>query len=109
MKFSTLCSVSLFAVSAFAFPANLLNNDISDETLAEITGLVEKVKREADVKRQLGVGIIKPGFDANAQRISTSGEHRYVCAFFDVSLFHLLISRCRLLQAPTTFVGLAQA
>ncbi|USP80352.1 uncharacterized protein yc1106_07626 [Curvularia clavata] len=78
MKFSTLCSASLFAASAFAFPASLLNKDISDETLAEITGLVEKIKREADVKRQLGAGIIKPGFNANAQRISTSGEHRYI-------------------------------
>ena len=84
MKFSTLCSASLFAASAFAFPANLLNKDISDETLAEITGLVEKIKREADVKRQLGTGVFKPGFDANAQRISTSGEHRYVCAFLDI-------------------------
>lgn len=112
MKFSTLCSASLLAVTAFAFPASMLNNkDISAEQLAQISEMVEKIKREVGEKRQLGAGIIKPGFDANAQRISTSGEHRYVCALFDLDraeLFRLLTCRCRLPQAPTTFADPAQ-
>jgi hypothetical protein len=78
MKVSVLYSVSLFVSAALAFPANLLNGDISDETLAEINGLVAKIKREAETKRQLGLGVLKPGFDADAQRISTTGDHRYV-------------------------------
>jgi hypothetical protein len=77
MKASLLCSATLFSVSALAFPTSLLNGDLSEEALAEINTLAAKVAREARTKRQLG--IIKPGFNADAQRISTTGEHQYVC------------------------------
>jgi hypothetical protein len=82
MKASILCSVALFSWAAFAFPANLLNNfpaDLSDEALAEVTELAAKITREVETKRQLGASILPPGFDADAQRISTTGDHRYVC------------------------------
>jgi hypothetical protein len=77
MKASLLFGATLFSISAFAFPANLLNGDISEEALAEISALAAKITREAKTKRQLG--IVKPGFNADAQRISTTGKHRYVC------------------------------
>jgi hypothetical protein len=79
MKASLLCSATIFSLAAFAFPTNLLNNDINDDALAEITELAAKITKEAETKRQLGSGILPPGFDADAQRVSTAGEHRYVC------------------------------
>lgn len=87
MKASTLFTVTLFSWAAVAFPANLLNNlpaDLSDEGLAEITELAAKITRAVEempanlAKRQLGASILPPGFDADAQRISITGEHRYV-------------------------------
>jgi len=86
MKASILCA-TLFSSAVLAFPANLLNNlpaDLSDEGLAEITELAAKITRAVEdmpanlAKRQLGASILPPGFDADAQRISTTGEHRYV-------------------------------
>jgi hypothetical protein len=76
MKAAVFCSATLFSLATFAFPANVLNNDISEDTLAEITALASKIAREAEAKRQ--VDIVKSRFNADAQRISTSGEHRYV-------------------------------
>ncbi|KAI4660829.1 uncharacterized protein J4E79_005397 [Alternaria viburni] len=86
MKASILCA-TLFSSAVLAFPANLLNNlpaDLSDEGLAEITELAAKITRAVEempanlAKRQLGASILPPGFDADAQRISTTGEHRYI-------------------------------
>ena len=80
MKTSILYTASLFLTTAVAFPANLLNGDISSETLAEINSIVARIEREAAAseKRQLGFGLVKPGFDADAQRVSNTGTHRYV-------------------------------
>lgn len=79
MKTSLLCSATIFSLAAFAFPANVLSADVSGATPAEITALVAKNTLEANTKRQAGLNLLKPGFDANAQRISTTGDHRYVC------------------------------
>lgn len=82
MKTSILYTASLCITAAVAFPANLLNNgDISSETLAEINSIVARIEREAAAaseKRQLGFGLVKPGFDADAQRVDTTGAHQYV-------------------------------
>ncbi|CAN9323128.1 unnamed protein product [Alternaria alternata] len=81
MKASIFCGATLFSLAAFAFPANLLNNldkDISVEQLAEITELAAKISNEVQTKRQLGASILPPGFDAKAQRISTTGDHAYI-------------------------------
>jgi hypothetical protein len=93
MKASIVCSATLFSLGAFAFPANLLNNlpaDLSDEGLAEITELAAKISREVEAmetKRQLGASILPPGFDADAQRISITGEHRYVGGLLRWNIF----------------------
>jgi hypothetical protein len=79
MRASLLCSATIFSLAAFAFPTNLLNNDLSDDALAEITELAAKITKEAETKRQLGSAILPPGFDADAQLVSNTGEHRYVC------------------------------
>jgi hypothetical protein len=76
MKVSVLCSATLFSLATFAFPANLLNKDISEDTLAEITALAAKITRDAEAK-QNGANI-KRGFNADAQRVSTTGKHKYV-------------------------------
>jgi hypothetical protein len=76
MKVSILCSATLFT-AAFAFPANLLKGDISKATLAEITSLTEKIARDLETKRQ--GDHVKRAFSAEAQRISTTGDHKYVC------------------------------
>ncbi|EMD94579.1 hypothetical protein COCC4DRAFT_66246 [Bipolaris maydis ATCC 48331] len=82
MKTSILYTASLCITAAVAFPANLLNNgDISSETLAEINSIVARIEREAAAaseKRQLGFGLVKPGFDADAQRVDTTGAHQYI-------------------------------
>jgi hypothetical protein len=85
MKTSTLTSVVLFSLATFAFPSNLLKNDallntdafLDKDALLEIDALVAKIRRESKTKRQLDL-ISKPGFDANAQRVSTSGKHQYI-------------------------------
>lgn len=75
MKTSLFFSATLLASSAFAFPAHLLHNDISDETLAQINALVANITENlakpelANVKRQ---------FDADAQRIDITGDHAWV-------------------------------
>lgn len=77
MKSSLLYSATLFASAAFAFPSNLFKNDISDETLAQITELAANITQTlakpqiANTKRQ---------FDADAQRVDTTGDHAYVCS-----------------------------
>jgi hypothetical protein len=76
MKASLLCSATLFSLATFAFPANLLSNDISDDTLADIAVLVAKIKRAAEERPD--ASNVKRGFNADAQRISTTGDHQYV-------------------------------
>ncbi|KAH5199459.1 hypothetical protein HBI46_227220 [Parastagonospora nodorum] len=76
MKVSVLCSATLFSLATFAFPANLLNKDISEDTLAEITALAAKITRDAEAKKN-GANV-KRGFNADAQRVSTTGEHKYI-------------------------------
>ncbi|KAH7406357.1 Chloroperoxidase [Phaeosphaeria sp. MPI-PUGE-AT-0046c] len=76
MKASILCSATLFTLATFAFPANLLKGDISEATLAEITSLTEKITRDLEIKRRSGHE--KRAFNAEAQRISTTGDHSYI-------------------------------
>ncbi|KAL1642463.1 hypothetical protein SLS61_009677 [Didymella pomorum] len=68
--------VATLFTAAFAFPANLLKGDISKATLAEITSLTEKIARDLETKRQ--GGHVKRAFSAEAQRISTTGDHKYI-------------------------------
>jgi hypothetical protein len=76
MKASLLFGAALFSLATYAFPANLLDNDISDDTLAEITALAARITREAETNRH--AGIVKRGFNADAQRVRTTGDHEYV-------------------------------
>jgi hypothetical protein len=76
MKASLLCSATLFSLATFAFPANLIKNDISEDTLAELTSLAAKITQDFETKQQQGN--VKRAFDAKAQRISTTGDHAYV-------------------------------
>ncbi|KAF3051001.1 hypothetical protein E8E11_002434 [Didymella keratinophila] len=75
MKVSILCSATLFT-AAFVFPANLFEGDISKATLAEITSFTEKIARQLETRRQ--GGHVKRTFSAEAQRISTTGDHKYM-------------------------------
>lgn len=76
MKASVLCSATLFSLATFAFPASMLKGDISRTTLVEITALTERISRDLESKRS--GAHVKRAFNAEAQRISTSGDHRYV-------------------------------
>ncbi|CAN9232564.1 unnamed protein product [Alternaria alternata] len=76
MKFSVLCGATLFSLATFAFPASMLKGDISDATLAEITALTERIARDLESKRS--GAHVKRAFDAEAQRISTTGDHKYI-------------------------------
>lgn len=77
MRASLICSASLFTAGSFAFPSNLLKGNIGEEALADITALAAKISRDAEVER--GFGNVKRAFNADAQRVSTSGKHAYVC------------------------------
>jgi hypothetical protein len=72
MRFSIICSAILFSLPCFSFPADL--RDISEETLAEYTALAAKISSQLDLKRNPS----KRAF-SEAQRISITGEHAYVC------------------------------
>ncbi|EOA83046.1 hypothetical protein ACJQWK_04537 [Exserohilum turcicum] len=76
MKVSVLCSATLFSSAAFAFPASMLKGDISKTTLGEITSLAESISRDLESKRS--GAYVGRAFNAEAQRISTSGDHRYI-------------------------------
>jgi hypothetical protein len=76
MKVSILYVATLFTLATFAFPTKLLKGDISKATLAEITSLTEKITRGLETKRH--GGHVKRAFNAEAQRISTAGDHSYV-------------------------------
>lgn len=90
MKASIFCSATLFTWATLAFPSNILQgdikanllklNEISPDTLAEITALSEKIARDVELKSQ--GGHVKRSFNADAQRISITGDHKYVCLFF---------------------------
>ena len=77
MKSSFIFS-TLFCLQALAFPASLLNGDISAAELQKITDLAEKIAHQSK-KRQAGLDILNVGFDAGAQRVDTTGNHAYVC------------------------------
>lgn len=83
MKVSILYSATLFTWTTSAFPANLLKGDISEATLAEITSLTENITRDLETKRQ--GGYVKRAFNVEAQRISTTGDHRYVSSPIDMN------------------------
>lgn len=76
MRASLICSATLFSLASFAFPANFLKEDISEDMLTEITALATKIYREAEVERDFGN--VKRAFNADAQRVSTTGNHAYV-------------------------------
>jgi hypothetical protein len=92
MKTSVICSAALFSLATFAFPANLLKGDISAEQLAEFTALAERITQEAQKKPQPAHA--KRGFNADAQHVSTTGDHAYVSTIsrFHASKVALLIS-----------------
>ena len=99
MKTSLICSATFFSLAAFAFPANLLKGDISAEQLAELTGLARRITQEAQKKPQ--PAHVKRVFDADAQHVSTTGDHAYVsvisrfCAFNIALLINSSIDRTR--------------
>lgn len=76
MKASLICGAALLPLATFAFPANLLKGDISAEQLAELTALAERITQEAQKKPQ--PAHVKRTFDADAQHVSTTGDHAYV-------------------------------
>jgi hypothetical protein len=106
MKISLICSAALFSLATVAFPANLLKDDISTEQLAELTALAERITKEAERKPQSANA--KRSFDADAQHVSTTGDHAYVCGILRSYAFNLafadqLVDRWH--QVPMTFVG----
>jgi hypothetical protein len=72
MRASLICSATLFSLACFSFATN--KGDISEDTLAEYVALAARIARESKVKRDSS----RRAFDADAQRISTTGEHAYV-------------------------------
>lgn len=78
MKTSVLCGATLFFLATFAFPTNLLNGDISQDALAEVTALAAKITKEAEAQQNFGNA--KRAFNAGAQIVSTAGKHAYVCS-----------------------------
>lgn len=108
MKVSVLCSATLFSLATFAFPASMFKGDISEATLAEITALTEKISRDLESKRS--GAHVKRAFNAEAQRISTTGDHEYVSGPYRDARHGIASaddSVIRLSPAPMISVGLA--
>jgi hypothetical protein len=108
MKVSVLCSATLFSLATFAFPASMLKGDISEATLAEITALTEKISSDFESKRS--TTHVKRAFNAEAQRISTTGDHKYVSGpieMHDVRITSTNAFVSRLRQGPMISVDLA--
>jgi hypothetical protein len=74
MRASLIYTATLFSLGCLSFPTTI-TGDISEDTLAEYVALAEKITREAEVKRGSSS---KRAFNADAQRIDTTGEHAYV-------------------------------
>jgi hypothetical protein len=107
MKASLLCSATLFSLATFAFPTNLLKGDISEDTLAEITSLAAKISRDLETRGR--AGNVKRGFNAEAQRISTTGKNAYVRGIIKMQDAVCRVANdfsFRLRQAQMTSVGL---
>jgi len=78
MRVSLLCGAALYSTATFAFPTNLPKGEIGEDVLAEISAVMARVTREAETKRQSGVEKRALSFNADAQRVSTTDEHKYV-------------------------------
>ncbi|KAI4593977.1 hypothetical protein KJ359_008765 [Pestalotiopsis sp. 9143b] len=78
MRLSLFSGVALLALRATAFPASALNSDLSEEDLARINDLAAKITADVKAKRIAGIDAIKPGFDADAQRPDTTGDHAWI-------------------------------
>ena len=72
MRASVIIGATLYSLTCFSFPTN--KGDISEDTLADYVALAAKITRESEVKRDSS----RRAFDADAQRINTSGKHAYV-------------------------------
>lgn len=72
MRASLICSATLYSLKCFSFSTN--HGDTSENTLADYVALAAKIARESEVKRDSSIR----AFDADAQRISTTGKHAYV-------------------------------
>jgi hypothetical protein len=77
MKASLLCGATLFTAATFAFPANLSKGDLSEDALAEITTLMARLTKETEAQPRRTVEK-RLSFDAEAQRVSITGAHKYV-------------------------------
>lgn len=106
---ASLLFTTLFSLQALAFPAALLNGDISADELAKITKLADKIASESR-KRQNGLNIVNVGFDAKAQKVDTTGSHAYVSE--EAKAFPIMsigTKNNRKLPVQTTFEDLALA
>jgi hypothetical protein len=75
MKASLFCGATLFTAATFAFPASLPLGDINPDAVAELSSLIAK---EAEAQQQPGLEK-RIAFNADAQRVSNTGDHKYVC------------------------------
>ncbi|ETS73861.1 hypothetical protein PFICI_14807 [Pestalotiopsis fici W106-1] len=78
MRLSLFSGIALSALCATAFPTSVINSDLSNEDLARINDLAAKISADVKAKRVAGIDAIKPGFDADAQRIDTTGDHAWI-------------------------------
>lgn len=101
-------SLAAFVLPAFAFPSALLKGDISGEELQKITELAQKIAHTSR-KRQAGLKVLDVGFDAEAQRVDTTGEHEYVCPAWARVVMSQLLTCHSDDQAPTISVVPAPA
>lgn len=84
MKLPSLAGLAVLGAvvaPALAFPADLLGGgrrDLDLAELAKITELAGRISADLKEKRQIGLDIVTPRFDADAQRVDTTGKHEWV-------------------------------
>lgn len=93
MKHPSLAGLAVLSAVAptLAFPAELLRGrDLGLAELTKITELADRISADLKEKRQIGLDIVPPGFDADAQRVDTTGKHEFV----SIALTHKGESTC---------------
>lgn len=73
MKISVIATLALYHLQATAFPSL----PVDSEELQKLSNIVGRINSNNDVKARSGLPGL-PGFNAEEQYVSTTGEHQFV-------------------------------
>lgn len=77
MKTSYISAVAFFGMQALAFPPNLMDREIPEEEMRQLSQLAARIAEENSAVKRDSLGK-RLGFDAEKQLVSISGDHEFV-------------------------------